>query len=83
MSKKLFVGNLPYAVNDEQLNRFFSEVGKVENANVVQDRFSGRSRGFGFVEMSSENEARKAIELLNGKEIEGRKILVSEARPKK
>lgn len=83
MEKKLFVGNLPFAVNDESLSKLFAEVGKVESANVVTDKFSGRSRGFGFVEMSSEDEAKKAIDELNGKEVEGREIVVNEARPKK
>ena len=83
MAKKLFIGNLPYTVNDEQLKDIFKEAGNVEAANVVTDKFSGRSRGFGFVEMSSEEEVKKAVEELNEKEVDGRKIVVNEARPKK
>lgn len=82
MSTKLFVGSLAYAVNDDQLQEFFSSAGKVESAKVITDRDSGRSKGFGFVEMSSEDEAKKAISELNGKELEGRPITVTEARPK-
>lgn len=83
VAKKLFIGNLPYSFTDEQLGDLFKETGKVETANVVTDKFSGRSRGFGFVEMSSDDEAQKAISDLNGKEIEGRKLVVNEARPRK
>ena len=83
MAKKLFIGNLPYTVNDEQLKDIFKEAGNVEAANVVTDKFSGRSRGFGFVEMSLEEEVKKAVEELNEKEVDGRKIVVNEARPKK
>ncbi|MGB9763282.1 MAG: RNA recognition motif domain-containing protein [Minisyncoccia bacterium] len=80
-SKKLFVGNLPYAVNDEQLESLFGQAGIVESASVITDKYSGRSKGFGFVEMSTIEEAQKAIDTLNGYEIDGRKINVSEARP--
>ncbi len=83
MAKKLFVGNLPYSATSEQLTEMFAEAGKVEEANIVTDKFSGRSRGFGFVEMSSDEEAQKAVTDLNGKEMEGRKIVVNEARPKR
>ncbi len=79
--KKLFVGSLPWAVNDERLAEIFAEVGTVESANVVLDKMTGRSRGFGFVEMSTVEEAQKAVEVLNGKEVEGRTIIVSEAKP--
>ncbi len=79
--KKLFVGSLPWAVNDERLAEIFAEAGTVESANVVLDKMTGRSRGFGFVEMSTVEEAQKAIETLNGKEVEGRTIIVSEAKP--
>ncbi|MDD5341822.1 MAG: RNA-binding protein [Patescibacteria group bacterium] len=81
MAKKLFVGSLPYSVTDEQLREHFAAAGTVETAQVVIDRMTGRSRGFGFVEMSSDEEAQKAVELLNGKELEGRAIVVNEARP--
>lgn len=83
VEKKLFVGNLPYSLTEEQLTQMFTEVGKVESANIVTDRFSGRPRGFGFVEMGSEDDAKKAIEQLNDKEVDGRKIVVNEARPKR
>jgi cold-inducible RNA-binding protein len=79
--KKLFVGSLPWAVNDERLAEIFAEAGTVESANVVLDKMTGRSRGFGFVEMSTVEEAQKAVEVLNGKEVEGRTIIVSEAKP--
>ena len=82
MSTKLFVGSLSYSVNDQQLQDAFSDAGTVVSAKVIIDRETGRSKGFGFVEMSSEEEAKKAIDMLNGKEIEGRAIAVSEARPR-
>ena len=80
MGKKLFVGNLSWDVRDEQLKEAFSEVGTVEEAVVIIDRMKNRSKGFGFVTMSSEEEAQAAIEQLNGKEVDGRSINVSEAR---
>lgn len=82
MAKKLFVGSLPWSVTDEQLAEIFAEAGTVDSANVVMERGTNRSRGFGFVEMSNDDEAQKAIDTLNGKEIEGRTITVSEARPR-
>jgi len=82
VAKKLFVGNLPYSVTDEQMNEMFKAIGEVSSANVVTDKFSGRSRGFGFVEMTQDADAEKAVKELNGKEIDGRKIVVNEARPK-
>ncbi|MEX0622175.1 MAG: RNA-binding protein [Candidatus Woykebacteria bacterium] len=82
MAKKLFVGSLPFATTDEELNKIFSEVGTVESANVVTDRGTGRSRGFGFVEMSSEEEAKAAIEKLNDSKIGDRSIFVAEAKPR-
>ena len=82
MAKKLFVGNLPYTTTSEDLGQMFAQAGTVESATVITDRMSGRSKGFGFVEMSSDEEVAKAIETLNGTEIEGRKIVVNEARPK-
>lgn len=80
MGKKLFVGNLGWNVRDEDLKEAFSAVGTVEEAVVIIDRMKNRSKGFGFVTMSSEEEAQKAIEELNGKELDGRAINVSEAR---
>ena len=80
-SKKLFVGNLPFTVDNSQLQSLFEQAGKVESASVITDKYSGRSKGFGFVEMSTIEEAQKAIDTLNGHEIDGRKINVSEARP--
>ncbi|HPQ79055.1 MAG TPA: RNA-binding protein [Candidatus Dojkabacteria bacterium] len=80
MGKKLFVGNLSWNVRDEDLKSAFSEVGTVEEAVVIVDRMKNRSKGFGFVTMSSEEEAQKAVAELNGKEVDGRAINVSEAR---
>ncbi len=80
MGKKLFVGNLSWNVRDEELKTVFSEVGTVEEAVVIIDRMKNRSKGFGFVTMSSEEEAQKAVAELNGKEVDGRAINVSEAR---
>jgi len=81
MATKLFVGSLSYSVNDDQLQQAFAAVGTVVSAKVIIDRETGRSKGFGFVEMSTEEEAQKAVKELNGQEIEGRAIVVSEARP--
>jgi len=82
MAKKLYVGGLAYQTSEDSLKDFFSQAGAVESAFVITDKMSGRSRGFGFVEMSSDEEANKAIEMLNGKELDGRTITVSEARGK-
>ena len=82
MSTKLFVGSLPWAVNDDALKSTFEAHGTVVSAKVITDRQTGRSRGFGFVEMENEAEASKAIEALNGAELKGRNIVVSEAKPK-
>lgn len=82
MSNKLFVGNLSWDVTDESLAEFFSQVGTVVEAKVIIDRMKNRSKGFGFVTMSSEEEAETAIEQLNGKELDGREINVAEARPR-
>ena len=82
MAKNLFVGSLPWSVNDEQLAQIFAEAGSVDSARVITERDTGRSKGFGFVEMATEEEAKKAIDTLNGKEIEGRAITVNEARPR-
>lgn len=81
MAKKLFVGGLSYETNQEALQALFSQIGTVTSAVVIIDRISGRSKGFGFVEMSSDEDAQKAIETLNGKELDGRAITVNEARP--
>lgn len=80
--KKLFVGSLPWAVDDQKLNDLFSEFGKVVSAVVLNDKMTGRSRGFGFVEMENDAEADAAIEKLNGSDMDGRKIVVNEARPR-
>jgi RNA recognition motif-containing protein len=81
MSKKLYVGNLPYSVNDQSLNDAFSECGSVTSAKVIMDRESGRSKGFAFVEMSSESEAAAAISRFNGTQMDGRAMNVTEAKP--
>ena len=81
MAKKLFVGGLSYETTEATLKETFSQVGTVESANVITDKMSGRSKGFGFVEMSSEEEAQKAIEMFNGKEIDGKNVTVNEAKP--
>ena len=81
MAKKLFVGSLPYSTTSDQLREIFVKAGQVAEANVVMDKMTGRSRGFGFVEMATDEDAKKAIDSLNGTEIDGRKIFVSEARP--
>ena len=80
MGKKLYVGNLAFATTSADLEALFSEVGTCESASVITDRATGRSRGFGFVEMSSPDEAEKAIAELNGRDLQGRKLNVSEAR---
>ena len=82
MSKKLYVGNLSFRVTDDDLFEHFSQLGTVESANIVQDRDTGRSRGFGFVEMSNEDEADTAINEYNGQEYDGRNMVVNEARPR-
>ncbi|UCD30743.1 MAG: RNA-binding protein [Planctomycetota bacterium] len=78
----IYVGNLPFATTEQNLNDLFSEYGSVERATIITDRMTGRSRGFGFVEMSDDSEARSAIEGLNGKDMDGRTIVVNEARAK-
>lgn len=82
MAIKLFVGSLSWGVTDDMLSEFFAQAGTVTSAKVIMDRDSGRSKGFGFVEMSSDDEAKKAIDELNGKELDGRAVNVSEARPR-
>lgn len=81
MAKKLFVGGLSYETTGETLKEVFSQAGTVESATVIMDKLSGRSKGFGFVEMSTEEEAQKATEMFNGKDVDGRNITVNEARP--
>jgi len=81
MAKKLYVGGLAYSTTDSALKDTFAQAGTVESAVVIMDKMSGRSKGFGFVEMSSDEEAQKAIEMFNGKELDGRSITVNEARP--
>ncbi len=81
MAKRLFVGSLPWAVDDAKLAEIFSQAGKVVSAKVIKDRETNRSRGFGFVEMSTDEEADAAVKNLNGADMEGRKIVVNEARP--
>ncbi|MBI2066485.1 MAG: RNA-binding protein [Deltaproteobacteria bacterium] len=82
MGKRLYVGNLPFTVTSDQLREHFSQHGTVETAEVVMDRFSGRSKGFGFVEMSTDEEAQAVIGKLNGQDFSGRQLTVNEARPK-
>ncbi len=81
MAKKLYVGGLPYSTSNDELKDAFSQAGNVESATVITDKMTGRSKGFGFVEMSSDAEAQKAIDLWNGKDFGGRNLTVSEARP--
>ncbi len=81
MSNKLYVGGLPYSVTEGQLQEIFAAHGTVESARVITDKFTGQSRGFGFVELSSGSEAQKAIEALNGTQLEGRTLVVNEAKP--
>jgi len=78
---KLYVGNLPYAVDDAKLSEMFASIGEVVEAKVITDKFSGKSKGFGFVTMADEETAQKAIAEMNGKELEGRALTVSVARP--
>src|SRR5216684_7205333 len=81
MAKKIFVGNLSFQTTDTDLSDMFSEVGQVESVQIITDRDTGRSKGFGFVEMSDDAAATKAIERFNGKEVNGRALTVNEARP--
>jgi cold-inducible RNA-binding protein len=82
MGKKLYVGNLTYGVTDSALEQMFATHGAVQSAQVIMDRDTGRSKGFGFVEMGSDQEAQAAIAALNGKDVEGRALTVNEARPR-
>ncbi|MEI6480445.1 MAG: RNA-binding protein [bacterium] len=81
MGKRLYVGGLPYQTTDEALSEAFSKAGKVESAKIIIDKMSGRSKGFGFVEMSSDAEAQAAIDMFDGKDFDGRKLTVNVARP--
>lgn len=82
MAQNLFIGSLAYATTDDTLNAFFAQIGEVESARVITDRDSGRSKGFGFVEYKDEANNQKAVDQLNGKELDGRAISVGLARPK-
>jgi len=82
MSKRLFVGSLAWGTTEATLKKHFEQAGAVESAAVIMDKMSGRSKGFGFVEMTNDGDADAAIQKLNGTELDGRKIVVSEARPK-
>lgn len=81
MSKKLYVGGLPYATTDNELKEAFSQFGDVDSATVILDKMTGRSKGFGFVELADDSAADKAVETMNGSDFGGRKIIVNEARP--
>ena len=83
MNKKLYVGSLSFDTTEDGLRDHFAKAGKVESVNIITDKISGRPKGFGFVEMSSEDEAKKAIEMFDGKELDGRTIVVNEAKPMK
>ncbi|MBN2015379.1 RNA-binding protein [Candidatus Dojkabacteria bacterium] len=83
MSNKLFVGGISWDTTEEGLKELFEQVGKVTEVVIIKDKFSGRSKGFGFVTMEKEEDAKKAIEELNGKELDGRNLTVNEARPQK
>lgn len=81
MAKKLYIGGLSYSTTQDALKEAFAQAGAVESATIIIDRMSGRSRGFGFVEMTTDEDAAKAIEMWNGKELDGRTLTVNEARP--
>ena len=81
MSNRIYVGGLPYSVSDQELSDLFSQHGAIESARVISDKFTGQSRGFGFVEMKTDEDAKKAIAALNGTQLAGRTITVNEARP--
>jgi RNA recognition motif-containing protein len=82
MGKKLYVGGLPYGTTEETLTQAFQAAGAVESVSIITDRETGRAKGFGFVEMSSEDEAQKAIQMLNNSQMDGRTLVVNEARPR-
>ena len=79
----IYVGNLPYAITEEELNDAFSEFGDVSSVSIIKDKFSGQSKGFGFVEMPDDSAAEEAIEALNERELKGRNLRVNEARPRR
>ncbi|WGH26913.1 MAG: RNA-binding protein [Candidatus Bostrichicola ureolyticus] len=79
---KLYVGNLPYKASEQEIKKYFESVGEVNSAKIITDKYKTRSKGFGFIEMSSEEAAKKAIKKLNGTQFMGRNIVVSEAKPK-
>ncbi len=81
MAKRIYVGGISYGTNDAGLREFFSQAGTVASASIIMDKMTGRSKGFGFVEMGTDEEADKAISTLNGVELDGRKLTVNEARP--
>ncbi len=81
MGKKIYVGSLPYSINEQKLSDLFAQYGSVASVKIISDKYSGQSKGFGFVEMSSSEEAQKAITALNGTQLEGRTLVVNEARP--
>ncbi len=81
MAKRLFIGNLPYSVTSAQLEELFSQVGKISSLKLITDKFSGQSKGFAFLEMTTDDEANEAIKKFNGHEVDGRKMVVNEARP--
>jgi RNA recognition motif-containing protein len=81
MATKLYIGNLPFKVREEDLQTLFQQAGTVESVSIIRDKFSGQSRGFGFIEMESPDGGQKAIEMFNGHSLENRQIIVNEARP--
>ncbi|HYC83062.1 MAG TPA: RNA-binding protein [Candidatus Paceibacterota bacterium] len=81
MAKKLYVGGLPYSTTNDELRDAFAQAGAVDSATIIMDKMTGRSKGFGFVEMSSDDDAAKAIDMWNGRDFGGRKLTVNEARP--
>lgn len=81
MNKKLYVGSLPYSVTEDELRDLFSAFGEIESVRIITDKFTGQSKGFGFVEMASVEDAKKAIDGMNGKQLNGRTLIVNDARP--
>jgi cold-inducible RNA-binding protein len=79
--KKMYVGNIPYNASEEELKELFSEYGEIESLKIMKDQFTDRSKGFGFIEMANEQDAKKAIAALNGKDFKGKSLTVAEARP--
>jgi RNA recognition motif-containing protein len=79
--KKMYVGNIPYNTTEEDLRELFSEHGEIESLKIIQDQFTNRPKGFGFIEMANEEDAKKAIATLNGKDLKGKSLIVAEARP--